>query len=85
MMMRIKVVTRSLHSKKNKTAQQFGNAPGIYSLFFPEFPVFLSDYSLNLLNLRELVTTDTELNAMAPAAIMGLRKPSAATGNARTL
>ena len=42
-------------------------------------------YSLNLLNLRELVTTDTELNAMAPAAIMGLRKPSAATGNARTL
>jgi hypothetical protein len=42
-------------------------------------------YSLKLLNLRELVTTDTELNAMAPAAIMGLRKPSAATGNARTL
>ena len=85
MMMRIKVVTRSLHSKKNKTAQQFGNAQSIYFLFFTAVPAFLSGYNLNLLNLKELVTTDTELNAMAPAAIMGLRKPSAATGNARTL
>ena len=53
--------------------------------FFPELPAFLSGYNLNLLNLREFVTTDTELKAMAPAAIMGLRKPSAAKGIARTL
>ena len=59
--------------------------PTIHPLFFSKFPGFLSGYNLNLLNLREFVTTDTELNAMAPAAIMGLRRPSAARGIARTL
>ncbi len=45
----------------------------------------LSLPNLNRLNLREFVTTDTELNAMAPAAIMGFSRPSAAKGIARTL
>jgi hypothetical protein len=34
---------------------------------------------------RELVTTNTELKAMAAAAIMGFNQPSAATGMATTL
>jgi hypothetical protein len=51
------------------------------------FIVYLepSILSLNLLNLKEFVTTDTELNAMAPAAIIGLSKPTAAIGIARML
>ena len=56
---------------------------------FPRFKTWLNGPAsyliLNLLNLREFVTTDTELKAMAPAAIMGLRSPSAARGIARTL
>ena len=31
-------------------------------------------------NRSEFITTNTELNAMAPAAIMGFSQPSAATG-----
>jgi AraC-like DNA-binding protein len=36
-------------------------------------------------NLSELVTTDTELIAMAAAAIIGLSLPAAATGIEMTL
>lgn len=37
-------------------------------------------HSLDFLSSMELVTTDTELNAMAAPATIGFRKPSAATG-----
>lgn len=37
-------------------------------------------YSFILLNLSEFVTTLTELNAIAPAANIGLSKPIAASG-----
>jgi hypothetical protein len=36
--------------------------------------------SLNLLNLRAFKTTDTELNAIAPPAIAGVKNPIAANG-----
>jgi hypothetical protein len=38
-----------------------------------------------LLSRKELTITDTELNAIAPEAIIGFNRPNAATGIAITL
>jgi hypothetical protein len=40
---------------------------------------------VNFRNRKELVTTDTEENAIAAAAIIGLRNPRAASGIAAAL
>ena len=42
--------------------------------------VYIVYIGLNLFKLKEFVTTDTELNAIAPPAIIGFSNPRAAIG-----
>ena len=68
--------------------EEAGPGHGESSPFRPEeFPRLqaLGCYRPKRLRRTELVTTETEENAMAPAAIIGFKNPSAASGIAAVL
>jgi len=72
------------HTEDNRGSKNVKNRVSADPVFVIH-PVSIFFYILALLSLRLLLTTKTLLKAMAPAASIGFRSPSAAAGIKMTL